>query len=68
MIAPVSLLAFYGTSALNGLLLSATKVYRAAQCRSAAVLVPAMLGIALVLQRVHTANGARVTAAPGQGP
>jgi hypothetical protein len=45
MIAPVSVLAFYGTSAWNGLFLCATKVYRAAQCRSAAVLVPAVLGL-----------------------
>ena len=45
MIDPVSLLAFYGTLALNGLFLRASKVYRAAQCRSAAVLVPAVLGL-----------------------
>jgi|GEM_PF-1084187 len=45
MIAPVSLLASCGTLALNGLFLRATRVYRAAQCRSAAVLVPAVLGL-----------------------
>lgn len=45
MIDPASLLAFCGTLALNGLLSCAAKVYRAAQYRSAAVLVPAVLGL-----------------------
>jgi len=45
MIDPASVLAFYGTLALNGLFSCATKVYRAAQCRSATVLVPAVLGL-----------------------
>jgi len=45
MIDPASLLAIYSTLALNGLFSCATKVYRAAQCRSAAVLVPAVLGL-----------------------
>jgi hypothetical protein len=45
MIDRASLLAFCGTCALNALFSCVTKVYRAAQCRSAAILVPAVLGL-----------------------